>query len=732
MHELRGILSVFFLFVLFPLAGQNKEILVQWTDKGIELDGLLREEEWGETTTATGFWQHFPTDSLPSSYQTEVRMLYDAKYLYVGIKVLAPGRDYVVPSLRRDQAGPGNDHITLSFDTFNDGQNSFIFSTNPSGVQLDALISNGGADFSFFNTSWDVKWENYSRIFDDHYIAEMKIPLASFKFKQGETKWRFNSFRFDSQSNQWSTWTPIPQNQDILNLAFMGDMIFERPLEKSKTPFSLIPYASGILSKDYEADQWDNGVDFGGDAKVPIGNSLNLDLTVNPDFSQVEVDELIVNLTRFEVFLPEKRQFFIDNGDLFAGFGNSRDANPFFSRRIGIAEDLEENTIENQIIGGARLSGKLTRDLRIGLLNIQTAEDRANEIPTNNNTVIALQQKLFSRSNIGFIFVNRQVTRDRDYVEESEQYNRIVGVDFNLASDDNTWVGKYYLHKSFTPGSGSADFSSGAFLEYKSRKLNARLGSTYIGEDFQADLGFVNRTDILQLDPVIQTIFYPENSRVNTHSLELRASSTWSLERDFLNTDAFVDLEYQISFRDQSMIEMAINHRYTYLLEEFDPTDSDDAVPLPADTDYSNTKFDLSYGSDRRKPFSFWVRTDIGQFYNGYRYSLASNLRLRLQPYFTASLNASLNYIDLPDPYPESPIYLIGPKAEFTFSKNLFWSTFIQYSSQSEDFSVNSRLQWRFRPLSDLFVVYNDNYRTSPFSPRTRALIVKFTYWINI
>ena len=618
------------------------------------------------------------------------------------------------------------------FDTFNDGQNAFFFGTNPSGVQREGLISGGGSDYGTWNDSWDVKWDNASTIFDDHYIAEIRIPITSLKFREGETRWKFNVYRFDTQSNEWSTWINIPQNQLIFNLAFTGEMIFERPLGRSKKLYALIPYTSGIVSKDYEEDSWDYSLALGGDAKIPIGNSLNLDLTINPDFSQVEVDELVVNLTRFEVFLPEKRQFFIDNGDLFADFGNGRDANPFFSRRIGIAEDLDGNTIENQIIGGARLSGKLNRDLRLGVLNVQTAEDQANEIPTNNNTVVALQQKLFSRSNVGFVFVNRQVTRDRDFVSDEEQYNRVIGVDFNLASEDNTWLGKYYLHKSFTPGSGSADFSSGAFLEYKSRALNLRLGSTYIGEDFQADLGFVNRTDILQLDPVVQTIFYPEDSKVNTHSLELRASTTWSPERDFLLTDAFADLEYQISFRDQSMIEMALNHRYTYLLEDFDPTDSEDAVPLPADTEYTYTKFDLSFRSDRRKPFSFWVRTDIGQFYNGYRYSLATNLNLRLQPYFTASLNASLNYIDLPDPYPSSPIYLLGPKVEFTFSKNLFWYTFIQYSSQSEDFSVNSRLQWRFRPLSDLFVVYNDNYRTSPFSPRTRALIVKFTYWINI
>jgi len=205
-------------------------------------------------------------------------------------------------------------------------------------------------------------------------------------------------------------------------------------------------------------------------AKIPIGNSLNLDLTINPDFSQVEADEQLVNITRFELFLPEQRQFFMDNSDLFADFGNRREANPFFSRRIGIARDKDGINIENPLLAGFRLSGKLNKNLRVGVMNLQTDEDIENEIPTNNNTVIALQQKVFSRSNIGLIFINRQVTKDRDFVAEDEKYNRVVGLDFNLATEDNTWIGKYYIHKSFSPEVGNSDISSGGFLEYNTRK----------------------------------------------------------------------------------------------------------------------------------------------------------------------------------------------------------------------------------------------------------------------
>lgn len=723
---------IFTLFIYGSVFSQNKEVFVKWNDEEIELDGLLNESIWQEVTPATNFWQHFPTDSLQSTYQTEIKMLYNEKYLYIGIVVSAPGKDYVIPSLRRDFLALGNDNISLLFDTFNDGNNAFFFGTNPKGVQREALISGGGADFNDFRSTWDVKWENASKIYDDHYTAEMKIPMSSFKFKEGVSKWRFNAYRYDTQSNEWSSWTRIPQNQNIINLAFMSDMVFERSLGKSKTPFALIPYTLGSLTKDFQGNSTEAELSIGGDAKIPIGSSLNLDLTINPDFSQVEVDELVINLTRFEVFLPEKRQFFIDNADLFSDFGNSRSSNPFFSRRIGIAENLEGDNIENSIIMGARLSGKLTKNLRIGVLDVQTAEDTENEIPTNNNMVIALQQKVFNRSNVGFIFVNRQVTKDTDFVDEAEEYNRVMGLDFNLQSEDNKWTGKYYLHKSFTPEAGDKEFSSGGFLEYNTRKWKLNIGGTYVGEDFKADLGYVRRNDIFTIDPVITRVFYPVDSKINTHTLELRTSSTWSPELDFLHTDAMMDMEYQIQFLNQSNIEVALNHRYTYLLDDFDPTGSEDGIPLPAFTDYNYTKLDFSYQSDRRKMFSFTARTDVGQFYNGNIFSLTSDLRLRLQPYFTASISSSYNYIDLPDPYATESIWFVGPKMEFTFSKELFWSTFIQYNSQEEDFSINSRLQWRFKPLSDLFVVYNDNYRTIPFSPGTRAFIVKFTYWINI
>ncbi|MEL6485395.1 MAG: DUF5916 domain-containing protein, partial [Bacteroidota bacterium] len=344
---------------------------------------------------------------------------------------------------------------------------------------------------------------------------------------EGETKWRFNSYRFDMQSNERSTWIRVPQNQLIFNLAFMGDMVFEKPLGKSRTPLAIIPYVNGFSGKDYENITTTNNVKVGGDAKVAIGNGMNLDITVNPDFSQVEVDNFITNLTRFEIGLPERRQFFIDNNDLFGNFGGGRDANPFFSRRIGIATDTADNTIENRIIGGIRLSGKINNNLRLGFLNIQTEEDAANLIASNNNLMFSLQQKVFSRSNISFFFINRQTFDAPDFVEESEEYNRVVGLDYNLASEDNTWVGKFYGHKSFQPNDNEGNYSLGAFTAYNSRKYGGIIDLVYIDEEFNSDLGFIPRKDIFKVTGNVSRTYWPKEKKINNHGFELFNSHTW-------------------------------------------------------------------------------------------------------------------------------------------------------------------------------------------------------------
>lgn len=720
--------------VALGLAAQDapKSFTVKFIQEEINIDGKLDEPIWEIAESANNFQQYFPSDSILAIQQTEIKMLYSESTLYIGITLFTEGDDYVVPSLERDFRAGGSDNISILFDTFNDGTNAFLFGSNPYGVRREALISGGGFDLSGFTTSWDVKWRGESQIYDGYYVTEWAIPLTSFKFNEGETKWRMNSYRFDTQTNETSTWAEIPQNQLIFNLAFMGDMVFEKPLGKYRTPFALIPYTNGVSSKDFETGDNLNTLNFGADAKISVGNSLNLDLTLNPDFSTVEVDNFITNLTRFEVALPERRQFFVDNNDLFASFGNSRDSNPFFSRRIGIAEDADGETIENGIIGGMRLSGKLNEDWRLGFLNLQTEEDLQNEIASNNNTVLALQKKLFSRSNLSFIFVNRQTFKDYDFVEETDRYNRVVGLDYNLASSDNTWVGKFFYHKSFAKDIGNDDSSGGVDLQYNSRHVNFGLRGNYVGNDFRSDLGFVRRRDIIAARPFVEYNFWPKKGKINTHGFRFSPNAIWRPTLDYQNTDYVMFSSWGAEYKEQQQISFNMFNRFTFLTDPFDPTGTEGALELPADTGYYYTSFEAEFESDRRKVFSYSAAPQYGDFYNGKRFSFEGDMSLRLQPKVFLSLNVNYDRIQLPNPFPSANLWLISPRINITFNKAIFWSTLVQYSNQRDNLGFNSRLQWRFAPLSDLFIVYNDNYFVESFAPRSRSINLKFTYWLNI
>lgn len=722
------------LFFCLHAFSQNpeKSFTVKYISDVIQLDGTLDEPIWAMAESANTFQQYFPSDSIPAREQSEIKMLYDDKNLYIGIRINAIGKDYVIPSLERDFRAGGNDNISLLFDTFNDGTNAFLFGINPFGVRREALITNGGAGTEGFTTSWDIKWKGESVIYDNYYTSELVIPLTSFKFREGETKWRFNSYRFDMQSNEQSTWFPIPQNQLIFNLAFMGDMVFEKGLGKSRTPLALIPYVNGISSKDFDANNNVSKFGVGADAKISVGNSLNLDLTLNPDFSTVEVDNFITNLTRFEIALPERRQFFIDNNDLFGGFGGGRDANPFFSRRIGIARDTTGNTIENRIIGGLRLSGKITDNLRIGFLNLQTEEDSENGIPSNNNMMFSLQQKMFSRSNIGVFFINRQALGASDFLPASEEFNRVMGIDYNLASEDNSWTGKFYAHKSFQPDDSEGNHSFGFFLGKNTRNFSAFVDAVKIDEEFGSDLGFIPRKDIVKVVNIFQGRIWPKKGIVNNFEGQIFNEIIWRPGLDFDLTDHAISFETTAEFKSLEQLSAQVSRRFVFLTDDFEPTGADNAVPLPGDLGYNFISYQMAFESDRRKVFSYTIEPGFGGFFNGNRYSLETGFDIRLQPKIRIGFNAQYDRIALPRPYSSADIVLLSPRLGITFSKSIFWSTLVQYSNQRDNLGINSRLQWRFAPLSDLFIVYNDNYSVDLFAPRFRSINLKLSYWLNI
>lgn len=735
------LLSILIPFVLPKVFSQGKEpsLLLKRTDCVIQLDGELSEAAWFLGYPADGFWQYFPSDSAKAEQKTEIYMTYNKDFLYVGIKCHAISNEYITPSLRRDYRAGGSDNITLLFDTYDDRTNAFVFGINPYGVRREALISNGGTASEDFVESWDNEWFGKAKIYDKYWIAEFAIPFKTLRFKDGSTKWRFNAYRFDTQINEISTWTRIPRNQIVMNLAYMGEMIWEEPLQKSGTNLSIIPYVRGDVMQDFQngaGGKEKYNADFGGDAKIGITSGLNLDLTYNPDFSQVEVDRQVTDLSRFEIFFPERRQFFLENADLFSEFGNHR-IKPFFSRRIGIAVDSNNVNVQNPILYGARLSGKLDNNWRLGLLNTQTQANDNYGLPSFNYTVAALQRKLFARSNLGLIMVNQQSINAKD--TEYDPYNRVVGIDYNLASSDNVWTGEFFYHQAITP-SDTSDFK-GAFgtqINYQVRKYRLEFTTQGVGDGFDAQMGFVQRKNFQRYSPEIEYFFYPRQSKwLNQHSINFDYTLLYQhgiLDEmgdtaRFFKTDQSFTLDWRANLKDNSRLNVQFQNNYIYLTDSFDASGLD-SIFLPANTNYNFNQLSLFYQSDRRKALSFSINPIIGQYYNGSRFSLNGELIYAFRPYGSIAFNYSYNYIDLPNI--QSSLVLLGPRLDLTFTKKLFLTTFLQYNNQTDNFNINARLQWRFKPVSDFFLVYTDNYYASNFRGKNRAIVAKFTYWLNL
>ena len=695
-----------------------------YTDESIELDGKEDEEFWNKALAGKEFSQNFPSDSL-ASQKTEVKVVHNDTYIYAFIKAFNSSNKYGIPSLERDSSVPGNDAVILLFDTYKDGNNAFWFESNPVGLKKDALISEGGDDIDM---TWDIKWEVETYIGDGFYQCEFKIPLNSLKFPDGSKDWRFQVFRADIFTGEFSLWNKVPINQNAFDLAFFGNLIFDIPLGKSKTQITVIPYTSGIHTNDFNSNINYNDIVFGGDAKVTIGNGMNLDLTFNPDFSQVEVDDQIINITRFEINLPEKRQFFIQNSDLFSSFGDSRDSRTFFSRRIGVGKDENGNTIENKISAGLRLSGKISKNTRLGVLNMYTNEDPKNNIKANTNSVIALQQKLFSRSNLSLLFINRQNTAKNEL-----DYNRVIGVDYNLLSKDGVWDGKFYFHNSFSTLTKTNPFSTGFTLSYNTRNNSIYSKVIRLGEGFESDLGFIRRKGIFKNYFRYERRFWLKNKKIRSINVISSLAYIDKPENESLITDRNYRLGLQFDFNSMAGIDISLRKNYTHLEDSFNPLRSFAINPLPANSNYNYSYLEFGYKNDQRKKISYRFEFNNGDFYNGKRMSLRTQFNYRFEPVFQSSFNLSINKISLPEFYGDGRLLLATSKFNLTFNKSLFWMNYLQYSNVSKNFGINSRLQWRFAPLSDLYIVFNDNYLyENSLIPSLRSISFKLSYWLDL
>ena len=740
------------LLAAFPLFAQSLErnLRIQKTTVPIKLDGVLDESVWQTASIITDFQRQFPVDTGLATARTEVRVTFDDRHLYVGAVCWQPREDYTAQSLKRDFAAGTSDVLNILFNPSKDGLNGFLFGVSPLNVQREALIDNGATQ-SF---EWDNRWESEVQNHADRWVIEVAIPFKTLRYSvlPGENSWKMNFVRTRIKNWEVSTWHPVPQQFPPNNLAFTGTIIWDAPPPKPGANVALIPYAIGGYSVDYKRDpnslevtdkpdKWTSNI--GGDAKIGITPSLNLDLTINPDFSQVEVDRQVANLSRFELFFPERRQFFLENRDLFAMFGFP-DTRPFFSRRIGLARNPVTRLNETvPIIAGARLSGKMTDNLRVGLLNMQTERvdwDTAHTLPAANFTVATVQRKVFGRSALSAVFVNKQnfLEKLNDAQRGNFQpWNRVAGLEYNLFSRDNRWEGEWYYHRSFSPDKEQRGQTLAQFLGYNARYFGAFLGYQLVDSNYTAESGFVPRIGFQNFYPGIRRTFYPNNKIINSWTVGFEGSLTYAL--DFQATDRDVSVYIAAETKAQTYINFVLWNAYTYLFEPFDPTNLDN-TPLPDSQGYTYSGARFRFTSSSAYDFRGSVDLNMGEFYNGKFLRAEGELSYRWQPVGIFALGYSYNRIQLPEPHASADFWLLGPRAELSFTRKLFASAFFQWNTQANNFNINARLQWRFAPVSDIFLVYTDNSfaetipnsRVKFFSPKNKAVVLKVVYWLNV
>jgi hypothetical protein len=712
---------------------KNFQLDIHPTTEQIVLDGVLAEGVWKTTVVAKNFTKKYPNNVGDPKQQTEVLTTYDDKNIYFAFKVYAK-EEQIIKSLKRDVGYDGNDGIAIVLDPLNQKTNGFIFALTSKNVQTeDQLTSNSEDKLSW---SWDTKWNSATKMYAGFWIAEIAIPLKSLRYNDKQTFWGINFLRADLQSNEYSCWTKVPPIFKSYDLGYDGVLNWPTAPPKTTSNKIILPYITGSSITDNENGkvlQTNGGAGF--DAKMAINSSLNLDVTVNPDFSQVEVDQLVTNLTRFNIFLPEKRTFFLENADLFSSFGNPI-FRPFYSRTIGL--DKDGNAIP--ILLGARLSGNLNASTRIGVMDIQTGA-KGNYAP-ENFSAITIQKNFWQRSVLKTYFLDRESFMSADALKKNplDQYGRNAGATLVLTNTDGTKSANISYHHSIKPGINQQD---GYFEVNVSRTINnwnilGEMGN--VGKNYYTDMGYVQRIDNYDAlrDTTIRVGF--KNAYVNIAKkffiskgkvgrLQIGLEEFYVLNPDNTFSENDLALKINTEFRNASGLMTTISNNNLDLLY---PTKPGDGVPLPTGN-YQYNQLNLVYFSDMRKVFSWNSMVTLGQYYNGNITGLGAGIIWRNQPHLTLSINGEIDKIKLPGKYGNNDLVLIAPKIEYNFNTQLFWTTFVQYNTQTNNFNINSRLQYRYKPMSDFFLVYTDNYFTDPvLKNKNRALIFKFNYWFNL
>ena len=711
----------------YETARLSRRLVAVRTATPIKVDGALDEQDWSQAPAAKDFIQSEPREGEPASEDTEIRVLYDNENLYVGI--LARDREpqrIIVNELKKDFNVDNSDGFELVLDTFHDRRNGYLFSINPAGAKADAQMANEGRET---NRSWDGLWTTASRVTEAGWTAEIAIPFRTLRFSGADTQtWGVNFLRRVRRRNEESLWAPLPRIYPLSRVSMAGTLEGLQGVRPGKD-LRLKPYALASMGQRGVAPRAGNG-DVGFDAKYGVTSGLTWDFTVNTDFAQVEADEQQINLSRFSLFFPEKRDFFLENSGTFqfgvgqggggGGLGGGRqdaaarnDVILFHSRTIG----LSENGADIPILGGTRLTGRVGA-LSLGALNIQQRSEGSE--PETNFTALRLRRDVRGNSDIGVMMLNKE--------EGGPGWNRVVGTDANFRFFQNLNVNGS-VTKTFSPTEAVArgegrDMMLRSNFSYRSDVLEFRGSHTRIGERFNDEMGYVPRVGINK-----STAYFSPHLRWNKTSGWLR--EFWP-HWDFSNVtrydgtleSRYYDYHFPLTFQDGGFAEAGFQRSVEGLANRF-TINATRRVVIPAG-EYAFNDWFVTARTNQAAPLVVSGRYSFGDFYNGYRHNYQAGLGARVNEQLNITANYSRNAVSLPGG--RFTTDLLSSRITYDFSTSVFLNALVQYNTDARQWSSNVRFNIIHRPLSDFFLVYNERRDTVTDDLIDRALIAKVTY----
>ena len=707
----------------YETARFEKIVTAVRVDERITLDGLLDEPAWQSATPASDFTQ-WARPGMPATNTNEVWFLYDDENLYVGWK--AGDQDsgnVVVNELREDFFWRDSDGVSVIIDSLHDESSGFLFGTNPAGARRDSQISNDG---DLFNGNWDGVWDVEVTVDAQGWTAEYRIPFKTLRFSnETQQVWGLNLSRRVLNISEENMWAPIPIRYSCCQkMSLAGTLVGIENINTGRN-FGIKPFMTAGITDVREGDamrrtrslaaieDYDGGVD----AKYGLTQSLTLDLTYHTDFAQVEADTQQVNLTRFNLFFPEKREFFLENSGIFnfgpgGGFGPGGNLVPFFSRRIG----LSASGTPIPIVGGARLTGKANR-YDIGLIAMKTEklDTGSSTTPSNNYLVGRLKRNVLARSWIGTLVTSRTSTIDRDY-------NRVYGVDAHFILRDRLEIDSYIL-RSDTPGKTGQNYARRLQTGWRGNEWAISSEYNQVQPNFNPEVGFVRRGNHSQYAGDFS--WRPLLRRSETiRNLEFATNAQYFKGVNGKIETRTQDLQLGVQFFNNAGASLMMTQTFDRLLNGI----RIQGLPVPAG-DYKYLAYSAQINTDRSEKIGGAGRVDWGEFWDGRRRSISGSLLLKPNYRFNATLDYSRNLLKLSSGTTTTD--LVGARFLLAFSPRSFINAFFQYSSRTHEVSTNIRFNLTYRPLSDIYLVYNDRRSSLGNELLERAFIVKVTSLFN-